>query len=263
MKIEKPQGSEKLYQSVRKVWESQRETYAHLRALGVEKFMKESDDMIREAIRPDTKDEDADAGCGDERVGGRIRLAGVGILWTEREVISALTLAGAKGIKSHKGCGAAKIFTEQNGLNPADAEQCAQEHAQKIAHNLNIPYRGHRNVTPERHHIAHIVYVDGTGKWNVSRAPGLLPGFHVSRRFVSASYAAKEVDIYASIASDKLHGFGTLISEKEPILIIVIGDPKASAFSQRRLIAELQPIGKRLRDKRIPVAIDGFTPQFL
>ncbi|MBI5793791.1 hypothetical protein HZA87_01750 [Candidatus Uhrbacteria bacterium] len=193
--------------------------------------------------------------CMDEGVAlGDLRSAGSGILTQGAEraaFIAKLKAAGVKDIMSHEGCGAAGLYRDRHGITDKTVDEVAIEQTQKIARELGVPYKGHVTELdrPKEFHNARVVYVDGTGRFNPSRVPGLPQGFVVSARFMTPEQALSEVQLAIHIAFGE-HGFGGKFTQDDPLVVVAIGDSTASGFSGTDLQRELQTI---LGEKRIRV----------
>lgn len=167
--------------------------------------------------------------CIDERTPGGIHAAGSLILVNEEEALEFLKRSGANGITSHRECGAVKLWAGQNGKDLSGAEKYAEEWSRHLAELATeklgrpVEYKGHLEVTPSGFHVAQIVYLDETGRFNPV-IPNLLPGFVISRRFENPGQAMAELDIAIKIALGD-HGFGDLITPETPFLITTISDP--------------------------------------
>lgn len=166
---------------------------------------------------------------------GDMRSAGSGILMEGEDrakFIEELKRAGVKEVTSHAGCGAAALYREKMGLTDKSVDEVAQEGAQRIAEELGVAYRRHITelARPNEFHNARVVYVDGTGAFNPSVVEGLPAGFVVSRKFMTPGQARTETEIAMSIAFGD-HGFGKKFSDKEPLVLVVIGGEEVDAQS--------------------------------
>jgi hypothetical protein len=194
--------------------------------------------------------------CIDEGTPDGIHSAGSGILMDKAAAVKAFHEAGATGVTSHEGCGAAKLYAVEKGLDLSKSDEYGKEWAEELAEALNLPYAGHieanQMARPEGFHIARVVYYDGTGKFNYSAVKELPPGFIISRKFIGETEAEKEIGIAESIAMGD-HGFGDLITEDNPFLIVAIGDSEASTAKLKQEIENISHnYGKRVK-------IDGFV----
>jgi hypothetical protein len=192
-----------------------------------------------------------DIHCIDEGTPGGIHSAGSGILMSREEAVKAFKEAGVTGVTSHEGCGAAKLYAIEKELDPEKADEYGEQWAKELAIALNVPYEGHMTseqmARPESFHIARVAYYDGTGKFDYSATEGLPPGFIISRKFIGETEAEKEIGIAESIAMGD-HGFGDLITEENPFLIVVIGDSEASTAKLKQEIENISHnYGKRIK----------------
>lgn len=202
--------------------------------------------------------------CVDERVtDGTIHYAGCGILDREHAA-EQLRKAHPDGVRTHKGCGAAKKAYEK--LSPeeknrlereyrvGDAEGYAKWWGLQLARELGVEYKGHSEVTPEFHN-ARAVYYDGTGAFTPSALPDLPSGFVISRRYLKNDYAKEELQLVLSIAFGD-HGFGReRFLTNSPLQIILVGGSEESGVSLEELRAEAEEIAK---ENGQAVVIDGF-----
>lgn len=185
--------------------------------------------------------EDKCVRCMDEGTTGGVHMAGSGILLELDEAATALKLAGVEGIYTHEDCSASRIYSQNEGLDPAYADQYAQEWAKEICEKTGIPYKGHIAVgemkRPGGLHIAQAIYYDATGKFNNS-APGIPAGFVISRKYLEAEYAKKELGVAISIALGD-HGFGDHFTEKTPLFVIIVTEQKEEADKLRAEVASI------------------------
>lgn len=126
-----------------------------------------------------------------------------------------------------------------------------------MAVDLGVPYAGHITdlARPLDMHDARVAYYDGTGHFDPSLAVNLPKGFVVSRRYLSAAYAAKEIEIAVSIALGR-HGFGQHFTPEQPFHIIVVGDPHVENYSTEALKHELSIFADKHAGHMV---LDGFT----
>ena len=183
--------------------------------------------------------------CMDEGIPkGDFRSAGSGILveGEERTVfIQSLKDAGVEHVTSHTGCGAAALYRELHGITEQTVDEVAIAGAKKIAQEIGVPYGGHIETLtrPKEFHQARVIYVDGTGHFNPSKVEGLLPGFVISRKFMSPSQAAFEVGIAIAIAFGH-HGFAEKFTAEYPLILVALGDEEQEELSAVRLQQEIE-----------------------
>lgn len=194
--------------------------------------------------------------CMDERTPGGYHLAGSGILLPLEKVVEIAQKLGIDGIWRHKECGAESLFARMNKLDPQKAEEEIERGARELASHLDIPYKGMLEVEPRGFHIARAAYYIGVREFDPSLVKKLPPGFVISRRYVDAEYAKKELDISIGIALGK-HGFGKLFTEEQPFLIIPVADPNNPKFSLELLTQEVMEITQK-PEYHGKVSIDGF-----
>jgi len=192
---------------------------------------------------------------------GDIRFAGSGIL--KEDILDTLERLKKDGkldcITSHDECGAAKLFAAKNGKDSSRADQYARVMLEEMAEELGVRHE-HINISqmkrPSGMHVARVIYYDGTGKFNPSRNAMLPKGFVISRFFHrDAEDALNETKIAMDIALGA-HGFGDLVTNKEPLVVIAVGSSRDVKFSQFRLKMELRPLVRNYKDR---VVLDGFT----
>ncbi|MFA5926625.1 MAG: hypothetical protein WCT32_01950 [Patescibacteria group bacterium] len=182
--------------------------------------------------------------CIDEGTPGGIHLAGSGILLNLEDAEKVFKAAGATGVYTHEECGAAKLYAKQEGLDPEYADEYCREWVNSLSSNIKVPYKGHISIgemhRPSGLHTARVAYYDGTGLFDYSALPELPAGFTVSRKYLSADYAQKELEISVSIALGD-HGFNNLFSANNPFVIIVLtssADEVSELMAEAKLVAQ-------------------------
>jgi len=202
--------------------------------------------------------------CIDEGIeADGISLAGSGILLDESEVLDTIMHAHADGITCHEGCGAVALALKKAGRDPADADMVAQEWASQLAVRAGIPYKGFIRLAdmarPPEMHIARTIYYDGTGRLALSGAPELPRGFIISRKYTNRHYAEHEIKVAIDIAMGD-HGFGELITEDQPLVIVpvaVAGEGELGADHLRHEIENAsRDFGGRVRIDDLTVSED-------
>jgi len=167
--------------------------------------------------------------------------------------------AGADGIWSHAECGAAKLAAERHGVDVSQADAFGEQWAKDLATAAGVPYRGHIGIQemkrPSGFHIARIVYYDGTGRFDPSQVGAFPPGFVISRRHLDGAYAREEAKVGVDIALGD-HGFAARITQREPLILIPVGDANDPNFSVDQLTEELRSLAEQQGGR---VIIDGFT----
>ncbi|MEK9156249.1 MAG: hypothetical protein AAB360_03020 [Patescibacteria group bacterium] len=232
---------------VAKYWAKESAVLDRIKKSGAQKYFDSLPDIAR-AFVP----QDHNLRCIDEGTPGGIHLAGSGILLSIDEAAALAREAGVRGIHSHEECGAAKIYAENEKLDPAYADEYAAEWAKALAERLAVPYCGHLKINqmnrPSGLHTAVAVYYDGTGTFDYSPLPDLPKGFTISRRYLPVDYAKKELRITLEIAFGN-HGFGRLFTAGEPLFVIVLAG-QGEALSPDQLLAEARgvavPYGERV-----------------
>lgn len=183
---------------------------------------------------------------------GTIRLAGSGILQPggAEAVAKILLEAGAEEVTSHDGCGAAALWTKNNGGDEKAADEYGKKFAREVVGKMSeisgkeIKYRHiskEEMKRPEHLHVAKCAYYDGTGLFNPDNVAGLPEGFVVSRRFLDKEQALFNADLAVQIALGH-HGFGDKFTKDESFVIFAVGNPKDKEFSAEKLLAELEPL---------------------
>ena len=166
--------------------------------------------------------------CVDEGTPGGLHSAGSGILRDKSEVVTAFKKAGVTEITSHDGCGAAKLYARANGLDESKSDEYGKKFAKEIAHELALPYHhitAEEMARPKEFHIARVAYYDGTGTFNLGDGKTFPIGFVISRKIQSKQTSLAEAGIALDIAFGH-HGFGDLITEYNPFILIAIGATK-------------------------------------
>lgn len=178
--------------------------------------------------------------CMDEGTPGGIHLAGEGILYPQ----AAKDLKGiVKGIYSHEGCGAAKVYVDQNHILTDNPDQVGDEKAKELAGELSVPYLGSipasRMDRPKSLHTARVVYYAGQ-EFDPSKI-GLPSGFQVDRWIISdCRYAQYEANLATGIALGN-HGFGSFFTHQTPFYLVGVGNGQ-SKVALDILTAELREI---------------------
>lgn len=192
--------------------------------------------------------------CMDEGTPmGDMRSAGAGILTQGEDrtfFIQTLKHAGVMEVKSHTGCGAAALFREQYGMTDKTIDEVAIEQAKKIAEELGVKYGGHiTELKRPKFHNAQVVYVDGTGRFNPSKAEGLPQGFVVSRRYMTTDQSLSETELASKIAFGD-HGFGKKFDASHPLTIVAVGEADEEKFSVDVIALELQEMLETIQKNR-------------
>lgn len=207
-------------------WQESRVIFSRIYATGIRKYF-EGLPNLGKAFEL----EDRSVRCIDEGTPGGIHLAGSGILLSTDEkraelerILEELRGAGADGVYSHAGCGAAKLYAEtvKGDHDPNNAEGYAIEWAQALAKLLQAPYKGHiTDLKRPDFHNARIVYYDGSGRFDPFRMREIPDGFIISRYYLDQRYAMEELRIALSIAFGH-HGFGDKFTEDSPLIVAPI-----------------------------------------
>lgn len=233
-------------------WEEQSPLFRVVYQEGMEQYARE-----RGGLKDAFALSDRCIRCIDEGTPGGVHLAGSGILLGKERAVKTLIEAGAEGVYSHAGCGAAKLFASRNNLDTEMADEYGETWARELAVSLDVPYKGHIAKSqlrrPPELHTARIVYYDGTGELGDAERAGLPRGFVISRRYTDAEYASEEARIAVSIAFGD-HGFGEKFTKEEPLIIVPVGDPLHPDFFLERLKDELKGL-----DDDDRVIVDGFS----
>lgn len=236
------------------LFESQNSIMENIYNHGMQEYVNHLNNL-KEAFCPS----DLNVRCIDEGTTGGIHLAGSGILLGLEKAAEMLKKSGAEGITSHEECGAAGLFAKSNGLDISQADEYGKEFAKKLAEVTGLPYKGHIALNtmkrPSGLHIARVAYYDGSGSFNFDQVEGLPAGFEVDRKFLNNEYAREEATVCVNIAMGG-HGFGELITEKAPFLLVVIGDSSDGEFGIKNLIKELEPVADSFGGR---VKIDSFV----
>lgn len=206
-------------------WTESQELFSKIYKTGVRKYL-ETLPILSEGFRL----EDHSVRCIDEGTPGGIHVAGSGILLSAsdkkeqlEQLVEELVGAGADGVYSHEGCGAAKLYAETVMGNLDGAKDYAVEWAKKLALRLDAPYKGHITdlARPKEFHNARIAYYDGSGKFDPFKIKEIPDGFIISRYYLDSEYAREELKIALSIAFGH-HGFGDKFTKDNPFIIVPI-----------------------------------------
>lgn len=203
---------------------------------------------------------------------GSARVAGSGILHPAgAEAVARMLLeAGIKEVTSHEGCGAAALWTKNNGLPAGKAggeEKEADENGKKFAievadkmSELSGRKIGHRHIAaaemarPAHIHIARAAYYDGTGLFNPSGSGDAPRGFVVSRRYFDKDHSVFNMDLAAQIAFGH-HGFGEKFTVENPLHFIAVADQKEDKFNLKNLLSELESLPEKYGGR---IKVSGF-----
>lgn len=261
--FQKNQQSENMHGDVKKerAWAILQQRYDLCLSVGAQQFMSTTPHM-EQAFAIDK--EERWLGCDDEGVtvmrehipGSPVHLIGSGIFLEGSAIVAEIVKRNKwKRVTSHPGCGGAAHF---------GGDAVGEEFAREVARQAGVLYQRIEVAwmrRPPAFHNAYAIYYDGTGdfNWGGVSAPGLLPGFVVSRHYCTAAYAETEVERLFAIATGE-HGWGSLFTEETPLLLIAIADPRTRFFSAAQLCRELDAIQRKLG---LRVKVDSYIPSFL
>ncbi len=188
--------------------------------------------------------------CMDGRTPFGKHLPGSGILLSENEFKKSFINSGADSISSHDGCGAARKFAEENGLDVNLSDQIGKEWAEKMAREMGVE---HIHLGVEGHHQERACYFDKTGKFNFGGVVGLPNGFIVSDlKGISKESSMDAIKLAIGIAFGD-HGFGEyFLNEKNPFILIAVADEVREIEKMKDELTKLaEPFGTK-------VVVDGF-----
>jgi len=218
----------------------------------VEKLRNIKDAFDLEKHRPPQENVSRCVCCMDERTPYGIHSAGGGILLSDKDFNAFFEASKPDAISSHEGCGAAKIYCKQKGIDPMESNQVAKNWAQKKAKEKGVEYI-HLPV-PKPFHFARVCYYDGTGEFNYQGVEGLPAGFVVGRKYMGQKPSVIEAKVAGDISFGD-HGFGKeLLNKENSFLYVAVGD---SEDHTEVLKGELADLKKAAFGKAI--TIDGFT----
>jgi hypothetical protein len=249
--------------SLEQYWQESQAIFSQINDIGLASYM-ESVPNLCDAF----KLSDKSVRCIDEGTPGGIHIAGSAILLSTEDkkaelekVIEELRGAGADGVYSHEGCGAAKLYL--NSL-PEDqrGEKSYTEHAidwaKKLAEILSVPYKGHITdlKRPKEFHNARIAYFDGSGKFDPFKIKEIPDGFIISRYYLDPEYAKAELGVALSIAMGD-HGFGEKFTKENPFIIAPIEKfkTKREGISMEDMMRDAEEIARQYGDR---VIVRGF-----
>lgn len=173
-----------------------------------------------------------------------VRTAGAGILARERQkTIFQNNKDQIRGIVSHRECGAAGIYAQNNNLE-GDIDTIADQAAMQVAQNLKTTFMG--RITPRRRpfglHVARAIYYDGTERgFEASKVETLPIGFGISRGFAGREAGMDNARLAKSIALGET-GFGNQFTEETPLYLVGISDNKEGSIPSAVLRGELEEI---------------------
>jgi hypothetical protein len=193
--------------------------------------------------------------CIDGRTPGGVRLAGSGIRLGLEKARALAELAQVERVTYHEDCGAARAWAADNGRPVEDAPACGREFAERLAAALGVPCGEAPLDGVSGFHDETVVYYDGTGRVDPSRASGLPKGYVVSRAAFGEDYPAalEEVRLAVDLSLSDL-GFADLFTLEHPLRIVALGHPQDARFAVQQLRQELTLLELPER-----VVVDGFT----
>src|SRR5690606_25941964 len=146
------------------------------------------------------------------------RYAGSGILLGEQRARELWRQNKVTKVTSHVGCGAAKLYCQQNGLDEAQSDLIASEVLKEWANKegLEFEFIGQLNRPAELHN-ARGVFVDCTEKLKANNSPHLPHMFQVTAN-MSAQEIAEDIKLCFAIATGD-HGLGQLIAAEQPFVV--------------------------------------------
>lgn len=192
--------------------------------------------------------------CIDGRTPYGKHLPGSGILLSDDEFRKSFKNSGADSISSHDGCGAAKKFAEENGLDASRSDEIGREWAEKMAIEMGVK---HIHLPVEGAHRERVCYFDKTGKFNFGGVEGLPNGFIVSDlKGITKESSLDAIKLAINIALGD-HGFGEkYLNDKNPFILIAVADKLKEIEAMKE---DLRKIAEQFAGK---VVIDGFvSPQ--
>ena len=231
-------------QEKKEIFNEQQPLFDKIKELGFSEYARSLDSLL-EYFKP----KDKSIRCMDEGTPGGKHSAGSGILREKSEVIQAFRDAGITEVTSHDGCGAAKLYAKAKGLDESKGDEYGKEWSEALAKELGVPYRHisfEEMKRPKEFHISRVAYYDGTGKfdWNIGK--DFPPGFIISRKIQSDSDSLAEAGVSLNIAFGD-HGFGDLITEENPFIIVAIGEDEESVtFLEDELESLTHEYGNRV-----------------
>lgn len=238
----------------------------------IQSFLTEAPDKNSEFLQKvqhafDATDEQS-VSCVDGRTpNGALHLAGSGILIAEEQgeeaALATLRAMKLSTIYSHENCGAAALVAKLRGKDPHDGDTLGKEWALHAAQTLGIRYGGHLPVEPKRLHPERAIFIDGTGRFNISATDSYVPGFFVSYRYHQVpNNALREIGLGITIAFSS-RGFEHRFSPNAPFLLFIVGHPTELQFDAQTIRKEVEHLldtddtAKMYRDR---IALRTFTP---
>jgi hypothetical protein len=239
-------------------WRAQTEAAHRLESRGIEELIADLEPSERREL---FKRANGLLGCMDEgceKCG--FRVAGSGMLIAPEDQAAFLENCRKMGVTEvthHEGCGAAGVYAKRI-KSDSDPAELAIEYSGGAAEKLDLSNSYIPATTmgrPKEFHSTRFAYYDGTDNGlNLEAAPGTLPnGFVLTRQlYPKTEYAAAEAQLAFDIAVGH-HGFGELITEDEPFVIIVVADQRNPEMSLDKLMSELEPLSHNTK-----IMITGF-----
>jgi len=176
--------------------------------------------------------------CIDEGTPGGVHLAGSGILLDLSYVAEIARAMEVEAVTYHDNCTEVVRWGKTKNLLPDGELEEAKKIYARLAQELEVPLYKIELRRPEGLHIARAIYYDGTGSFDPSVINGLPTGFVISRRYLEADYALREVTMALDIAFGA-YGFGEWFTRTTPLWLVVLGSQSLPAA---KLIRELEPL---------------------
>jgi hypothetical protein len=188
---------------------------------GLTMLIRTRTEVERAALFEDTAEKCAC--CMDERLSppdaAEFRAAGSGILLGKEAAQALWQQAGLTKITSHRGCGAAKVYCQQQGLDVSRADAIAAETLASWAKEIGLPFKELTDLGgQDDYHPARGLVIDGTGRLRLNRVTGMPKLFTVTAN-ADAPLVANDIALAWTIASGTEHAMGQWIDAEHPFVI--------------------------------------------
>lgn len=238
-------------------WKFQKPIYEEIKSHGIGAVF-ESGSNVEEVFLP--VEDPRRVACIDEGTHSAYHLAGSGILLGQDEAARRLERAGVEVVTYHQECGAAKLKAQKEGWDTSDSDKYAKEFSGELAESLGMLLEFisiHDMARPSGVHTARSAFYVAAEEFHPELAgEDLPPAFVISRRYTGPEASVAEAEVSFNIATGD-HGFGDRVTEANPFVIFIIGDPKHE-ISTDELREELEELRKAAGGR---ILIQDYTPE--
>jgi hypothetical protein len=194
---------------------------------GLEQFVAGMPEDRLDALFGATKEDSrALVACVDEGIAfgsdqrGALRIAGSGILLDKDRAIERWKAAGVTVVTAHEGCGAAKLYCDEHGIDTENPSRYVAALLEQWAAEAELEFAYLDTLQRPDYHDARAVSIIATDDFEPNNVPDYPKSF-----VVSADGSVDEI-VSDAILSAKIalgdHGFGSRFSSDNPLLIGLI-----------------------------------------